>query len=164
MLYSDLTPYSYLMDEGLLRLEDDTTPENLLKELNVGWLDDTHPFNIGDVSEEFVDALFDLCLNPSNQMRGFHVCPFCSTPPSSPMRIKRGGQEMVIDVPQHMFMERGGRKAWLGSAEIRVSGKDGIIYAAPTMVYHYVAAHNYLPPDEFIQAVLSSTAAETSSG
>lgn len=39
--------------------------------------------------------------------------------------------------------------------EIRVLAKTGQWYAAPTLVHHYVTWHNYLPPQEFIDAVLS---------
>ena len=41
-----------------------------------------------------------------------------------------------------------------GNGEIRVS--DGnVMYAAPTLIYHYVVAHAYLPPEAFIAAVLA---------
>ncbi|MCX7805518.1 MAG: hypothetical protein N3A38_10060 [Planctomycetota bacterium] len=39
--------------------------------------------------------------------------------------------------------------------EIRVLGRDGKIYAAPTLIYHYVVAHKYRPPQEFIDAVMT---------
>lgn len=32
----------------------------------------------------------------------------------------------------------------------------GVGYAAPELIAHYVEAHDYLPPTEFIEAVLSS--------
>ncbi len=48
----------------------------------------------------------------------------------------------------------GGGELVLGSAEIRVFGSNGVTYAAPDMIYHYVAEHEYKPPDEFIEAVL----------
>jgi hypothetical protein len=37
---------------------------------------------------------------------------------------------------------------------MRVAG-DGRVYAAPSLVHHYVIAHGYRPPDEFIAAVLA---------
>jgi hypothetical protein len=40
-----------------------------------------------------------------------------------------------------------------GSAEIRVFGKRGKIYAAPTLLFHYVTVHHYKPPDEFLMAL-----------
>ena len=48
-----------------------------------------------------------------------------------------------------------GRETFLGSAEIRVQGKEGKVYAAPTLIYHYVAAHDYDPPQEFVEALLA---------
>jgi hypothetical protein len=42
------------------------------------------------------------------------------------------------------------------TGEIRVFGASGQIYAAPSMIIHYVCDHHYCPPDEFIQAVLSN--------
>lgn len=41
-----------------------------------------------------------------------------------------------------------------GNGQIRVCHSNRIWYAAPTMVYHYVVSHRYLPPVEFIEAVL----------
>jgi hypothetical protein len=40
-----------------------------------------------------------------------------------------------------------------GGYEIWVVGKERL-YAAPVLVHHYVVAHGYRPPDEFIQAVM----------
>lgn len=41
-----------------------------------------------------------------------------------------------------------------GSAEKRVK-IDGKEFAAPQLIDHYVAAHDYLPPGEFIAAVMA---------
>jgi hypothetical protein len=41
----------------------------------------------------------------------------------------------------------------LGSAEIRVPGANGRIYAAPDLIYHYMKDCNYLPPREFLEAI-----------
>jgi hypothetical protein len=43
-----------------------------------------------------------------------------------------------------------------GNGEIHVVGSDGITYVAPALIVHYMASHKYLPPKEFIDAVLSS--------
>jgi hypothetical protein len=95
---------------------------------NIGWLDRWHPFPTGETSAEFRSKLERLCQNRVKRTRGFYSCDFCQ-----------------------------GRDKPHGSAEIRVAGKDRV-YAAPEMVYHYVAEHNYLPPEEFIRAVLESEA------
>ncbi len=41
----------------------------------------------------------------------------------------------------------------LGSAEIWVIANDGKIFACPDLILHYIVDHNYLPPEEFIEAV-----------
>lgn len=61
-----------------------------------------------------------------NLCRGFHKCEFCD--PSDAAR---------------------------GNGEIRVPGMH-VMYAAPAMISHYVEAHYYKPPDEFIRAVLNT--------
>ncbi len=95
--------------------------------VNIGWLDRSEPFPTGETSGQFQDKLGRLISEPVMQTRGFHRCPFC-----------RGG-----DRPR-------------GSAEIRVKGwrKN---YAAPVLIHHYVVAHGYKPPEEFIEAVLAWT-------
>jgi hypothetical protein len=50
--------------------------------------------------------------------------------------------------------------------EFRASGNlgipaDGVLFVAPEMVAHYVEKHEYLPPPEFIQAVLMTPAPGT---
>jgi hypothetical protein len=42
-----------------------------------------------------------------------------------------------------------------GSNEIRVVSKDIKIYACPMLIIHYIEAHKYLPPQEFIDAVMT---------
>lgn len=41
-----------------------------------------------------------------------------------------------------------------GNGEIRVHTPSGAVYCAPALVSHYVAEHQYQPPDEFIGAVI----------
>lgn len=92
--------------------------------LNVGWLDKSACFPNGIASERFVRTLSRLCEAPVRAARGIHGCPFCPGP--------------------HIAT---------GNAEIRVLGSDGTVYAAPTLILHYVVVHHYLPPPEFIDAV-----------
>jgi hypothetical protein len=93
--------------------------------VNVGWLDRKRPFPIGQTSKEFRDKLGRLCLQRVKQTRGRHPCYFCK-----------------------------GRERPGSSSEMRVAG-NGKVYAAPSLVHHYVVAHDYQPPDEFIAAVLA---------
>jgi hypothetical protein len=93
--------------------------------VNIGWIDRWHPFPTGDTSAEFQARLERLCQGRVKQTRGFYSCDFCK-----------------------------GRDKPHSSAEMRVADA-GKIYAAPLLVSHYVAAHRYLPPAEFIAAVLA---------
>ena len=123
--FSDLSPYAYLLGE--------TNPPTL----NVGWLDSKHTYLQGETSEEFTERLWCFCRRQVAVMRGFHFCEFCHESPADAALHWRGGERLL-----------------LGSAEIRVFGPNGVVYAAPNMIYHYVVTHRYCPPLEFIQAVL----------
>jgi hypothetical protein len=99
--------------------------EEQAETVNIGWLDRCHPFPVGETSDEFRAKLQVLTLWPVKQTRGFQPCYFCK-----------------------------GRDRPAGSAEIRVAGGRKV-YAAPILVHHYVAAHWYRPPEEFIAAVVA---------
>jgi hypothetical protein len=126
MYYPDLTPYRYAFGEGNINPD----------VLNIGWLDVSHPFPKKKAPEAFLDVLFGRCLDRVNQTRGYHRCAFCLVPSFG------------------VEASRDGVRTTLGSAEIRVEGKGGKIYAAPDLIYHYVAEHDYAPPEEFVGAVL----------
>ncbi|MBM4073696.1 MAG: hypothetical protein FJ271_32960 [Planctomycetes bacterium] len=126
MYFEDLTPYSYHRSEAESGA------------VNVGWLGADHPFASGTASVEFLDRLFVICRDHVFKMhRGFHVCEFCPNAANAPLAAIRIGNE-----------------ARLGFGEIRVRHQGGKVFAAPTLIYHYVADHQYLPPREFIEAVL----------
>lgn len=42
-----------------------------------------------------------------------------------------------------------------GNGQIRVRNDEGVWFAAPTMIYHYVTEHQYRPPDQFVDCVLN---------
>jgi len=126
MYYEDLSAFEYTIRDAAPNL------------LNVGWLDAAHPYSQGSVPEEFLDRLFELCRNPVNRTRGWQECQFCEKP-SFGVKVTKDGTELV-----------------LGSAEIRVAGENGLVYASPNLIYHYISSHRYRPPDVFIEAVLKS--------
>jgi hypothetical protein len=121
--FSDLTPYSLL-------LANDKVSPNLL---NVGWLSRRHPYDKRDVDRALLEKLLRQCRKPARLTRGFHRCDFCGVFPIS----------MTVD----------GEKVGLGNGEVRVSGANGIVYAAPTLTCHYIEKHGYGPPQEFLDAV-----------
>jgi hypothetical protein len=126
MFLRDLEPYSYNL------------PAPLKDVVAVGWLSKISSYTQGVAPDGFVDALVQLLSSHRvNQMRGYHVCEFCSKAP----------------LP---FDTRAGKQIILGSAEIWVLSGERIIYAAPDLIHHYVTEHRYLPPSHFIKAVMSA--------
>ena len=125
--FKDLTPYTY----G--RAEPD---ENIL---NIGWLSREHDYQTGAVDKDILDKLKKLVAKPVNLFRGLHECEFC--PPS------------IYDNNEGVFSGKRIRGCPSGNGEIRLKGKNGIIYVAPTLIIHYIEVHNYLPPSEFINAI-----------
>lgn len=105
------------------------------RHLYVGWLDISHPYVQGKVSDAFEEKLWDLCLHPAVVIRGFVKCPFC----------QNAGKEQPL--------LRNGKKMPHGSGRIHIHGR-GKKYIAHTLIFHYVSDHNYRPPDEFIEAVM----------
>jgi hypothetical protein len=100
----------------------------------VGWLALGHKFDTSRPTDDLLDLLWLYCSISVAQTRGGHLCEFC---PSA--------------VPH--YTERNGKSLFLGTSEIRVFSKGDVTYAAPTLIYHYVAAHHYKPPDEFLRAL-----------
>jgi hypothetical protein len=125
MFLRDLEPYRY------------GVPMELRDVVSIGWLSRVSEYPRGDVPADFIRRLEQLLSSHRvNQMRGYHVCEFCSKSPLT-----------------HVL--RSGRQVILGSAEIWVpSTKGSIVYAAPDLIYHYVSEHHYRPPDGFIEAVV----------
>lgn len=154
--FADLTPYTYGHFTGAL---------------NVGWLDPGHPFATEPPSEALLDALFELIAAPVAQTFGGHQCELCPRDPDFETKVVEAQAEAhgsgggfgnpSIKWPQDARSRstnstRHGRSIGVGNGEIRVAGAGGQVYAAPTLIYHYVADHHYKPPAEFVRAVLTA--------
>jgi hypothetical protein len=103
--------------------------------LAVGWLDKKFTYNTGSVSKVFLDRLGLFCMDPVVMPFDQANCPLCLEYP-------------IIDTP-HGRLE-------FGPGELRIPSQSNIVYAAPTMIYHFIKDHNYQPPQEFIEAVLKA--------
>jgi len=108
----------------------------------IGWLDDQHSFPKGMVPESALERILALCFCLVNQTRGFHQSPF------------------IHPSPIGYSAEYRGKQIRLGSAEIRVQGKSGKVYAAPNLIYHYIKDCGYLPPQEFLDALTNAPASQ----
>jgi hypothetical protein len=100
----------------------------------IGWLDHGQPFPTSPPDAAMLDRLWKFCQTSVAQTRGWHQCTFCDG--AVGVEVQRDGQTLL-----------------LGTAEIRVFSATGQVYAAPTMIYHYVAVHHYAPPGEFVSAL-----------
>lgn len=109
--------------------------------LNIGWLGAGTEFQLGAVASGVVDALLLLAVDQRHITRGVHNCELCDE--ESPIRI---------DAP----VPRG----WvsLGMGELHVPGRSGQVYAAPSLVIHYIIEHGYCPPDDFQTGALDLAA------
>src|ERR1051326_7551523 len=125
--YLDMSPYTY-------------HPAGVgVNTVNIGWLDAEYKFPLGKASDNFIELLWSLCKQPAVQTTGFHRCNLCLIPSVGQHEARRCGELLK-----------------LGSAEIRVFDSNGQEYAAPNLIYHYVVEHYYLPPSEFIEAVVKN--------
>jgi hypothetical protein len=121
--FPDLSDYAYW-----------AAPSSSVREKNVGWLAACVPFAQAPANKELLGLLWSFCKLSVNQTRGFHLCEFCSA--GSPTAAEHEGESLL-----------------LGSAEIRVFARSGDVFAAPNLIFHYVAAHSYRPPECFLAAL-----------
>ncbi len=131
MYFADLTQYAYWTKEIASREPYVAAGFDVV---NIGWLEPGEPIPKGPVPEPVLGTILRLCCTQAvNRTRGLH----------HPMLGMQCPYKTTYD----------GREYWLGSAEIRVPGLGKRIYAAPNLVYHYIKDVDYLPPQEFLDAV-----------
>jgi hypothetical protein len=133
MYCPDLSPYRSRPDED--------QPD--LHLLSVGWLDGQYPYPRGQVPTSFVERLWSFCEYKVNALFVLYHCTFCR------------------DTTWYYPARCGRNKVHLGSSEIRVLGRGATVYVAPDLIYHYVTAHLYRPPQAFIEAVMDGPLPDT---
>ena len=101
--------------------------------LAVGWLAADEPFETGTFPDELLACL--LCRPPGLHSCGTHWCDLCLPTANR--------DELSEQSPQVAG----------GSSVFLVDGVGGITYAAPDLIYHYIRAHNYVPPEQFTAAL-----------
>jgi len=95
----------------------------------IGWLDDLHPFPTGEVPLMVMARLAE------------HIESQRSWQPVVAMGLHNCELCAERRVSENM--------------NLRIPGA-GVIYVAPVMILHYIEVHRYLPPEEFIHAVIGA--------
>lgn len=139
--YPDLTAYAYIGDQ------------NLPNAVNIGWLDRQHHFRKEEPSSEFLEILSEYCSVYINPTRGLHECSICSSNrPSLKSKSNVPGFANILPAEYETAIFRD-RLIKIGTAEIRVFSEDGVIFASPNLIYHYIRFHHYDRPEIFKEAV-----------
>lgn len=118
-------------------------PDTRLTLLAVGWLEPDAPHEKGKTDAAFFARLIDFLEEPWQPFAaaGRHPCGFCRL---------TGGPTSVSVEP-----ERGpGLSVDVGIANLFVPGRD-VLYMAPSLIVHFIDAHEYKPPYEFVEAVMA---------
>jgi hypothetical protein len=148
-----------------------------LKLKAVGWLSPDHPYTKGTVSEAHLHGLLRLLVNPCEpfQFLGYQRCEFCA-PVELPRKgeysrdlrfvvrrsISDGVESFEILGPEtEIFKRRNSYNPNVWEISMGVSNlfvpADGFVFAAPSMILHYIHAHGYDPPPPFWEAVMASS-------
>ena len=160
--YADLGPIDYFRRDSFPYLR------------AVGWLGYGHPFSLGEPSQDFFEQLCVLLLDPwdPHHFRGYHECELCpgewDIPPGPDpgagidpfersMRI-HGLRKVRPPKPERIRVRD--QEVNMGLLNLWVPG-DGCVYVAPSLIAHYIQAHRYSPPQEFVEAVLRCPEAQS---
>lgn len=122
--YSDLSPCDYFEASSSILIA-------------VGWLDPRHGYSKGVVEATFFNKLVDLLINAWQPeiSPGRHPCGFCRYT-GGPTSLRFGEKHIQV-----------------GTYNLFVPGNKGV-FVAPSLITHYIDAHEYCPPMEFMEAVL----------
>lgn len=124
------------IEDGASMEPDGRKFDEMVTYVAIGWLGHG-AYTQGGVSTEFIDALIRAAFtHHANQMRGYHYCEHCAM--------------------EDIEVRQGDNRIMLGSAEIWIPVGDGRVFVAPNLIIHYVRDHGYLPPAEFIDAVMKT--------
>jgi hypothetical protein len=114
----------------------------------VGWLDGIHPFSKGPVDRHLVEKMKLLATNPVELYRGRHTCEVCIEPTDV---VKTFLHDTVKIIDPSCSRKQWAAQRW-SNGEMRVAG-EGVIFAAPVLIVHYIEQHGYMPPFQFLKAV-----------
>jgi len=141
MYFDELAPYGMLAEFA-----------PAMRVRAVGWLQRGSRYRQGSVDSQVLSRLFEFVetewTGPRVGSFGYHACDLC---PNAPQKT---GTLVIWQEPGPLATSKP-RSTTVGGAELYVPG-NGCVYAAPSMILHYILAHGYCPPAEFTEALLSS--------
>lgn len=108
--------------------------QNLIK--IVGWLTKDQLFAKGKVDTQVLDRLWEFCKQPLGQGIRKNACQLC--PPGTPILVEYNGEQQDLS-------------RW----RLLLLCNDQAAYLAPHVIFHYITAHQYLPPQEFLDVIMS---------
>jgi hypothetical protein len=112
--------------------------QKILFKKRVGWLSRWTNYKKGNVSQEFLDCLWEYILFPMNKNRCLFTCPLCTNLKDSKVIFTYKGAKVRV----------GNAEIWVFDEKMRK------VYIAPDAILHYIIEHHYIPPKRFIEAVL----------
>ena len=121
---------------------------------SIGWLHPAKNFPTGEVNNELVSKLAQ-CIEREKVflMRSGASC-FLVPCNGKPAEVKVDTKNSIL-LSNHQIV----------SCEVWVPSHDfSKIYIAPSKIIHYILSHNYLPPKQFIDAVIAFDLTSTWSG
>ncbi|MFG1496799.1 hypothetical protein ABMA57_09210 [Saccharospirillum sp. HFRX-1] len=128
MHYNDYSLYSHFLSEPVSSA------------YNIGWLDVENEFKKGAVPVGFVDKLNSIIIGTNSF--------------NAQISRKRSARKCKLCNSDYISIENQEGKEVLGAANLLIPYAQNTYFIAPTMVGHYISYHNYMPPEEFISAVL----------
>ena len=135
--FPDLAPYSYAR-------------QSHTGVVHVGWLDGAHSFPRGKVDHRLIEKMKMLATKPVELYRGKHTCEVCVQPEDVVNALT--ANKSTLDFKSRLAIWAKWADQRSGNGEIRVAS-DGITYAAPVLIVHYIEEHGYLPPAQFLGAI-----------
>jgi hypothetical protein len=116
--------------------------------VHVGWLDGSHPYPKGSVAPDLIARMKRLATKPVELYRGIHLCEIC-VEPTGIAKTFVPNKGNLID-PSCAWMKWADER--MGNGEIRAI-YEGVTFAAPILIVHYIEEHAYLPPTHFLRAI-----------
>jgi hypothetical protein len=173
--YPDLSPYDYSTRSHPSDYSSGWHPNVF----NVGWLDGIHEYPKGQVDPKLVEKLKKLACHPVELYRGKHVCELCpkevtsvSVEEGDPRyeKSRRSSSKTRLFCPEECYSNgeiRIALRSFFNPDDSKPDQSPGatlatesslllvkkVTYAAPVLIPHYIEAHGYLPPAEFLKAL-----------